>query len=45
MTDDLNYSYNCDLDINQVSNILLTIDFARNDIQAMAKTIKEATPK
>lgn len=45
MTDDLNYTYNCNLDINQVSNILLTIDSTRNDIQAMAKTIKEATPK
>lgn len=45
MTDDLNYTYNCNLDINQVSNILLTIDSSRNDIQAMAKTINEATPK
>ena len=45
MTDDLNYTYNCNLDINQVSNILLTIDSSRNDIQAMAKMIQEATPK
>jgi hypothetical protein len=45
MTDDLNYSYNCSLNINDVSNILLTIDASRNDIQAMAKTINEATPR
>lgn len=45
MTDELNYTYNCSLDVNQVSNILLTIDSTRNDIQAMSKIIKEATPK
>lgn len=45
MTDDLNYSYNCNLNISDVSNILLTIDASRNDIQAMAKTINEATPR
>lgn len=45
MTDDLNYTYNCNLNVNQVSNILLTIDSSRNDIQAMAKMIQEATPK
>lgn len=44
MTDDLNYRYACELTTVDSTNILITIDTIRNDLQAMAAAIYEVVP-
>jgi hypothetical protein len=44
MTDDINYKYSCDLTTVDSTNILITIDTIRNDLQAMAAAIREEAP-
>lgn len=44
MVSDLNDTYSCDMSVYDASNILLTIDASRNDIAAMASSVREAMP-